>query len=68
MSAQQGHRNDGPAFKAADIGIAMGHTGTAVVREVADLTPADCKRIAFASEVLSGGRSGPTAMVWDAMG
>lgn len=46
--------NDGPALRAADVGVAMGRTGADVAREVADLVIADDDLRGLASALARG--------------
>jgi P-type Ca2+ transporter type 2C len=46
--------NDGPALRAADVGVAMGKTGTAVARDVADIVIADDNLLAFSTALRRG--------------
>ena len=46
--------NDGPALKAADVGVAMGKGGTEVAREIADIVLADDELSTMATAIAEG--------------
>jgi Ca2+-transporting ATPase len=46
--------NDGPALKAADVGVAMGKGGTEVAREIADIVLADDELATMATAIAEG--------------
>ncbi len=46
--------NDGPALRAADVGVAMGRGGTEVAREIADIVLADDELSTLATAIAEG--------------